>query len=364
MRHDKESIKKISLEKLSVYLEEKGWNKVKEKKDFGALWEWQEYKLFLPLNPEFSDFYDKLLEVCILLEKVEDRPYLEIVKPLQKASVIANKLQREIIEMKISDIDDNKHEVNAEKIGGVFRTLQGFVDSFNPQQIDKNLKLSVLGTFQGSFGIQLALGQCEDKKQLNLFGEEGNLGDVSKAIKIIEILLNIIRKAQKDEKEKEQLKQALIKLDKKSVRRFVDLLEKLSFLDANIYFDWGSINPNFGGEATISHKKLLESLDWIREQEDIEEPEILKIRGKLELGGVGNKEQTRKFIITEIGSQEKYDGIIKPELLTQLNSTLSVGKYHQATLEKSVRINQMTGQEKINYTLVDLSELEDIEDGQ
>ncbi|MGK7928304.1 MAG: hypothetical protein AB4290_24200 [Spirulina sp.] len=361
MRHNKELIKKISIEKLSAYLKEKGWNKRKEKKDFGALWEWQEHKMFLPLNPEFSDYYDKLLEVCILLEKVENRSYLEIVKPLQRASVLANELQREVIEIKISDIDDNKNEVNAEKIGGVFRTLQGFVDSFNPQKIDKNLELSVLGTFQGSFGIQLALGQRENVKQLNLFGEDRELGDISKAIEIIGILLELIRKAQQDDKQKEELKKILIELDKKSVIRFIDLFEKLSSLDANIYLDWGSINSDFGGEARISYKKLIESLAWMK-QEDLAEPEILRIRGKLDLGGVGDKENTRKFIITEIDSQEEYRGIIQPELLTQLNNNLSVGKYHRATLKKSMRINRRTEQEKIDYTLIDLSELEDIED--
>lgn len=360
MRYNKELIKKISIEKLSAYLKENGWNELKTKKDFGSLWVWQEHKIFLPLNPEFSDFHDKILEVFIFLEKIENRSYIEIIKPLQRASVIANEIQREIIEMKISD-DDNKHEVNAEKIGGVFRSLQEFIDSFNPQKINKNLELSVLGTFQGSFGIQLALGQRENIKQLNLFGENREFGDISKAMEIIGTLLELIKKAQQDGNEKEELKKILLELDKRSVKRFVALFEKLSSLDSNLYFDWGSINPNFGGEAQISHKKILESLDWIREQEDFQKPDILKIRGKLELGGVGEKDNTRKFIITEIGSKEKYKGVIQQELLSQRDNTLSVGKYYHATLEKNVRINQMTGQEKIEYTLTQLEELEDIE---
>lgn len=77
---------------------------------------------------------------------------------------------------------------------------------------------------------------------------------------------------------------------------------------------------------------------------------------------IGTQSYGKQILIADISSQEEYKGIIQPELLTRLENTLSVGKYHQVTLQKTVKIKRMTGKEKIEYTLIDLKELQDFEE--
>lgn len=113
---DSQALKFISPEKISLYLKTNGWIKIAEKSSLGSIWELKSNRkisLLLPLNKEYSDFHQRMLEVILILEEVEKRPKLEIIKGFTKTSDTAIKKNREIIEVRTKSIYENKYEIKA-----------------------------------------------------------------------------------------------------------------------------------------------------------------------------------------------------------------------------------------------------------
>ena len=96
---DSQAFEFISPEKISLYLKTNDWVKIAEKPSLGSIWELESNRkisLLLPLNKEYSDFHKRMFEVILVLEEVEKRPKLEIIKGLTRTSdtAIKNKIGR------------------------------------------------------------------------------------------------------------------------------------------------------------------------------------------------------------------------------------------------------------------------------
>ncbi len=130
---DSQAFEFISPEKISLYLKTNDWVKIAEKPSLGSIWELEsnrEISLLLPLNKEYSDFHKRMFEVILILEEVEKRPKLEIIKGLTRTSDTAIKNNREIIEVRTKSIYENKYEIKAREVGIFLKAMQDYYSSF------------------------------------------------------------------------------------------------------------------------------------------------------------------------------------------------------------------------------------------
>ncbi|NER20092.1 MAG: hypothetical protein F6J96_05045 [Symploca sp. SIO1C2] len=357
---ERETINTISTLKLEKYLKTQGWKKTKLIGDIASVWSCQKQdmtiRVLVPLDREFADFDNRMMEVFSTLEKVENRPKSEIVAALKNNSIIAKSQHREILEFRFNYVDQNSQEAPAKKMGSVLKSLQDFfiaigeskVQSkrlFVRQEMQSELELSIAEMFHGSFGLRLGLSQY---RQLNLFEEP-------LAEQAAQNLLELISASEHENSE--ILKEKISELYGKPSIKFKSLLTNLSTLQANLSLDWGSVDPGKGGFAEISYTNILRALEIINKKE-VENPIRIALIGKLMLAGVGKDKKYRKFIFEEQETHQDYQGTISRELLKNIGNDLNVGKkLYRATLEVTTSVNKATGEEETNYQLVGLESL-------
>ncbi|NEQ69241.1 MAG: hypothetical protein F6K21_27890 [Symploca sp. SIO2D2] len=359
---EREKIHTISTLKLENYLKNQGWKKTKLIGDIASVWSYQKQDkavgLLLPLDRDFADFDNRMMEVFSILEKIENRPKSEIVAALQNNSIIAKSQHREILEFRFSYVYQNSQEAPAKKIGSILKSLQDFLSAIGKskvqskrlsirQEMKSELELSIVETFTGSFGLRLGLSQGQSR-QLNLLEDPIAEQAAQDLIELISASAN---------EDSEILHEKISKLYGKPSIKFKSFLNNLSTLQANLSLDWGSVHPEKGGFAEISYNNILRTLEII-DTKDMESPIKISIIGKLLLAGVGNDKKYRKFIFEEQETHQDYQGTISRELLKNIGNDLNVGKkLYRATLEETTSVNKATGEEETNYQLVGLESL-------
>lgn len=182
----------LLLDNIVSYLRENKWNFKKQIPDIASIWtkkiDGKDFNALLPLDTTIDDFDIKIDELFNLLSRVDNKPKEEIVKVFENISSFAGKIGRDVLDIRIKSNLNNKSEVSIEEIGLVLRSLQELVyqvgKSFNCQDdIKKDLKLSLVDTYKGSFGFRLA---SPETRQLQLL--DSPLIEIS-----LEKLLELIR---------------------------------------------------------------------------------------------------------------------------------------------------------------------------
>lgn len=277
---DSQLLESVSPEKISLYLKTNGWIKIAEKASLGSIWKLAknpDISLLLPLNQEYSDFKQRIFEVIMILEEVEKRPKLEIIKGLTRTNDTVIKKNRGIIEVKIKSIHENKSEIKAREIGIFLKAMQDYYDTFGQlafmnedfqdkdiavgkNQIISELELSLIDTFyDGSFSLVLGLGE----KQITVPKNNNE----ALGLQATEQLINFIQDANAENLDEFQTD--LFSLDKEVLNKFNNIVDCLLKLESNISFDWESTEKNKGRIVEISHEKLILAKDIIASVERI-----------------------------------------------------------------------------------------------
>ncbi|MGL6343419.1 MAG: hypothetical protein ACRC80_30295 [Waterburya sp.] len=365
---DSQLLELISPEKISLYLKTNGWIKIAEKASLGSIWELEEnpeISLLLPLNQEYSDFEKRMFEVILILEKVEQRPKLEIIKGLTRTSDTAIKSNREIIEVRTKSIHENKYEIKAREVGIFLKAMQDYYDTFaklacmnekiesqdvvaRKNQINSELELSLVDTFHGSFGLVLGLGKKENIKET----------EETISAQATEELIHFIQDT--NSKNLDSFKIKLSLLEKDIFNEFKKIINYLLKLESNIFFDWGSTAINKGGVAEISHEKLISVKELIA-KEEIENPDIFVEKGKFISFGFGKSQKDRKFVFDGYLYKKKYEGIVDLQLA---NSLVESGKRFESVqgicqikLERTIKINELHQNTKEKYKLISIEKV-------
>jgi hypothetical protein len=366
---DSQLLELISPEKISLYLKTNGWVKIAEKASLGSIWELEEnseISLLLPLNHEYSDFEKRMFEVILILEEVEQRPKLEIIKGLTRTSDIAIKRNREIIEVRTKSIYKNKYEIKdkyeikAKEVGIFLKAMQDYYDTFGQlalmneeiesknvaarkNQINSELELSLVDTFHGSFGLVLGLGEKRNTKET----------EETISAQATEQLIHLIQDS--NSKNLDNFKLKLSSLEKNIFNEFKKIINYLLKLESNIFFDWGSTAKNKGGIAEISHEKLISVKELIA-KEEIENPDIIVKKGKFISFGFGKSQKDRKFVFDGYLYKKRYEGIVNLQLA---NSLVESGKRFESVqgicqieLERTIKINELNQNTKEKYKLI------------
>jgi len=84
---DVKNIGYISSVKLCNYLEQHGWVKKRQAEGI-SVWTYKKGKelfgIFVPLNENFVDYNNRIVEVLYTLEKAENRPFSKILESLHR----------------------------------------------------------------------------------------------------------------------------------------------------------------------------------------------------------------------------------------------------------------------------------------
>ncbi|QJB46321.1 hypothetical protein [Dolichospermum flos-aquae] len=314
------------------------------------------FSILLPLDPEIPDFSDRMYEVFKTLEFFEQRPISEIVNAVISVKQIAIEKQREILTLKFKFIDEiSRRQVPAKKLGGVLTSIQELFDAVGQSESGKisdtgkiqkeileRTELSLFETFQGSFGMKLAL--APHPQQLNFL--ESPLAE-----KVTESFIRLINLS--NNPDKAILKEYLLKLRKRSASRYRKFLQSLLNSNANFYFDWGSVNPEKGGKAVLSFDNVINTIEFINKME-VEAPEEYTVNGKL----IAANENTKKLEIIDFEDNKVYIGKATDYVMNKKDIELTIGRLYTTTIQEVSSINPATGEEKTEYTIINLSYLD------
>lgn len=289
---DKTLLSNISTVKTDIYLSSQGWKKTGEIEGFASTWLLQEkdIELLLPLNKDYADFEARMFEVIYLLEKIEKRPSYEIIDVLKDTSKIASHQGREIIEIVLKSVYENKYEINAKNFGEVLKNTQqhlfalgGVFSGESSKNIAKSeLEISVLSTFHGSFGVRLGFG---NERQLDI---ENNC--ISK--KVSKSFLNLLKIS--GEESISNFRNYIKSQEKNISRTFRLFIKSLTTLESDFMFDWGSVGMENEEIATLSYSKVLEVDDALSKEEE-ENPN--QIQENVKLNEVTGEMKTNNEII-------------------------------------------------------------------
>jgi hypothetical protein len=344
------------------YLEENGWLEARKIDDRATILTThkndKQYSILLPLDKDIPDFASRMYDVLKTLEFIEARPRTEIIKALKSTKDIAFEKNCEILSLRLKSIDQpNKYELSAKKMGLLLTSTQDLFDAVGqsekgyesnkgkiPQEILEQTELNVFNTFKGSFGIQLAL--APKIEQLNLL--EQPLSE-----RVADIFLELVKLS--NEIEKEELKHLLLKIKRRASARYRKFLSSLIRSESDLYLDWGSVNPDAGGNAFLSYDSIIKTVDFINKME-VEDPEEYQVIG--ELLSASNTKKRKALEIEELKSNKIFSGKISESLLDNQNIELTLGKIYSVNFQETTSINPATGEEKIERTAISISTIE------
>lgn len=345
-----------------TYLENSGWQKESKLDDraviFTSYKNQEKYLILLPIDKEIPDFCSRMYDVLRTLELIEGKSKVEILKLLKTPHQIALEQQTEIISLRFQFIDDeHKKQFSAKKMGVVLVSLQDLLNAVGqsetetgqdsvrgriPQEISEKTEISVFETFQGSFGLKLAFARLN--QQLNLL--EKPLPEI-----VSNRILELIRLS--NSPDKENLKQMLLHLKRRTASRYRKFLAELIRAESNFYIDWGSINPEAGGQAYLSYENTINTVEFINKMET-EDPEQFKIQGELL---AASKSRRNYLEIESLADREKYSGDILESAIMDIE--LTIGHFYEVTFEELTSINPATGEEKIERKVIDIKFIND-----
>lgn len=300
----------------------------------------KKYSILLPLDREIPNFASLMYDVFTVLEAVENRSRSQIITALINSDEIAREKQCEIISLKLKFIEEDRRQLPAKKMGAFLTNLQKVFDAVGEsvagvnsdgyrtiKKVLKKTELSVFETFQGSFGIKLALPPNSDR-----------LSEKPLAERVAATFLDLVRASSLPDKE--HLNELLLKLDKKAASNYRQFLVSLNSLKADLDIEWGSVNPNSGGRSSLSNNCIQTTVKHIKSWGDSKH-KIIRTEGTLLIANL-----TRKTVkIKDAETGKTYLAKFDEKLLNDPKIDLTIGQRYSATLEEITSINPATGTE-------------------
>ncbi len=354
----------VDFQKVAEYLQHRNWHEEEKIDDRAAIWgyvndEGKKAEVLLPLTREVPDYASRMDDVFRVLEVVEQRPKAEIFNDLVDVRAIAADKHREILNLHFHfESEDNRTsavEASAKHLGAILESLQALFDSIGQvkagrptpygkvaKDITDQTRLSVLGTFKGSFGIRLALAPEPPVNQLEFPNQLTSepLGEL-----VTQEFLEILN--QTHEQRLEQLSDRLISLQRRTASNYRKFL--LSLLDANadLRVDWGSLNPDRGGTAAVTSADAITTVEAIKNIE-ADAPQEYQLVGELLAASKSNK----TFEIRNMENDTPLSGKIADEIINSGEVELTIGKLYNATVRERISVSPITGEGRIERTLI------------
>ena len=292
---------------------------------------------WLPIPDEFLNF------------GAEPLPILET----KEASRTATQIQREVLNIAFQFPTQNSTEAPVARLGRLLESVQHLVDAVG-QAIDgiptmtgiisplitKQTELTVLGTFPGSFGIELAASNQSKNDDNSLAGEAINQ------------FLELVKLSSDAKNNEQKLRELLFKLKSRVASQYCSFLEYLLKSKTNLRLNWGSPNQERGGYGELSISSIEEAIAIIKkpQQETVREHEI---RGEL----IGINKRSKSYEILNTDTNKKILGRIVDEAIPSAE-TATISKVYIASIREVKEISPIIPEGKIKYKLLALQPIE------
>lgn len=312
-----------------------------------------EYSILLPFDPEIPDFLNRMYEVIRVLSSVENRPENEFLNDLVSAVQIAKERGREILNIHLYfPQEEVKLEAPARKISNIISTLQDTLDAIGKfetqasnaiQKISKNItnqtNLDMIGVFNGSFGIRLALTSPTDDER-NSWQSDTPFSEL-----IMDDLINLLSSSSHEK----IFRELMLKFHHQSADYYRNFLIALADSQASLRIEWGSPNQSKGGYADLSHFDALRAIKICNETIDT----TLNVRNVIgRFFAVDTKRKT--FKMKDIHDEEVYAGKISADVLMgDIEIVVKPPTTYRAVIQEKIT-KAATGKIKKEHTLSSL----------
>jgi hypothetical protein len=220
---------------------------------------------------------------------------------------------------------------------GQFKAGQATTKGTISNRILNQTQLVAVGTYKGSFGVEM-ISNFEPDLWGNSLAEES-----------IESFLELVKIGKNSEK----LREFLLSSKPRTALRYRVFIEKLIFAKSSLIVEWASFSKSKTAYAELSiadAKIILEIVSAI----EAEVPRLYEILGEL----VGANKRTKFFEMWDTKEdRKKYSGRIL-DLALPVAESSTIGKIYKATIQETIEVSPITGEEKVKYQLVDLKDYE------
>jgi hypothetical protein len=354
----------VKPDKVLEYLRLSGWHKHSNFSDRAAIWVYnnangKQFQALLPLTTDIPDYASRMDDVFRVLALVEQRSQSEIFNDLVDVTAIATDKGREVLNLRFNFDSDvtgvSEIEASAKHLGVILESLQNLFDSIaqvkagrpSPfgkvaKEITDQARLSILGTFKGSFGVRLAIAPKPEQQQLSLTDtlENQPLGEL-----VIDEFFKVLE--QSHDRNFEHLSDRLTNLQRRTTSNYRKFLLSLSDADASLAIDWGSLNTNRGGSARITAEDAIASIETIKKLE-VEAPQEYQVMGEL----LAASKTGKTFELRNMEDDSRLSGKISDEILEDRNIKLTIGTLYNATLREKIAVSSITGEGKVDRVLI------------
>jgi len=261
------------------------------------------------------------------------------------AAEIARNSRREILFTRLYDNAPARHEAPAQRLGQLLVSLQGSIDAFAQALLGRTTargiiqgeilsgrELAVIGTYDGSFGVQLATVAGVD-----MFGQS-LVGDA------IEELISLIDVGSDPEK----LRVRLSSLRQRAASKYRALLTAIVTANTDVQVHWGSARGDRGRSAKLPIDIAREALTAIQSIET-SLAETLQVECTL----IGLNIRTKFYEIRTRTDRKKYSGEIADEAIADVQHAV-INDLYAAMLRLRIEANPITGEERFRWELTAL----------
>lgn len=351
----------IAPRSICSYLDSNHWSELAERREDDAeIWQGKtsdgrDAFLMLPLNTDVPDYSYRIYDLIRVISAVEKRPESDVFESLRDASELAKSKSRDVINFSLKFEDAGKREVLANRLGKFLTSFQGLVNSLAqyvegypsskgpiPKFILDKSQLSVVSTFEGSFGLRFV--PSNPTGQLSYLEEPLIRQSVQELFSLLKVSEN-----------EPLLKKSLMRLRKRTASNFRNFLIALSALDVDSLIEWGASDKALGERIEFSRLAVAKALQTVT-RTIAETPDEFEIVGEW----IGGNKRTRKFEVRDIEADGEADGTYTGKIAaTALRSTeiAQMGQIYEVRLLNEPELNEATEDLTSKYTLLELRSL-------
>jgi hypothetical protein len=359
---DIDRLKEIDSITVLKYLESNGWLKVESKSTpeyviyKHSIQDNKEAFVLLPLDDSIPDFSSRIYDLIKVLAIVEQRSQTNLLDSLKSAKEFAEEIDRDILNFRLKFKDKSQREVPAGGLGKLLTSFQNLVNGIAqsragtptdqgliPNNILNQSQISIIGSFEGSFGLRIASIRAKTA-QLDMFQKAEPL--IRETFKE---LFDLVKASQDRDKDR-LLKETLVKLGKRSASSYRNFLIALSDLKTDNDLEWGSPDKKLGDSVEFSHQAVLRALSIVTK--DIAETPI-----EFEIFGewIGGNKRQKNFEVKDIPSGKTYRGNVCDTALRDIEVARISQLYNVIILEEP-SLNEATQEISRKYTLLKLEQ--------
>lgn len=357
---DLDELQDIDPETVLKYLESNGWVEISSKSTPEYLI-WKHFTqddkvafVLLPLDDKAPDFPSRIYDLINVLAIVEERSQSNVLDSLKAAREFAEAKDRDVLNFRLKFEDNSQREVLAGKLGKLLVSFQNLVNGIAqfragspsiagpiPDRILQQSQISVLGAFEGSFGLRLA-SVPPKTEQLEAFQKP-------LIREAFQELFDLVKASSDDQ----LLKETLVKLRKRSASSYRHFLIALSELRTDNAIEWGSPDKELGGFIEFPYTAVIRALLTVTKTV-AEVPDEFDILGEW----IGGNKRRKVFEVKDIESGETYNGTVSATALKDIE-VANISQLYNVRILEEPELNEATQEITRKFTLLRLEKSTD-----